>query len=339
MTQWKQNCTVRTAPAHHYTYSINTGWYDWSLKATHHGSTEPQTTWSTLHHLILQITAFIVTTVLPTFIQLIQGRLVKEPYHTSILTGQGWVDELINGHPNRIWAELGMKSDVFLALISKLRELGYADSKYVSLEEQPFFYMHQLQALQFAILANGFKDPMKLFQSITLSIFICIEITYYFSFGYFQKMTKIFSHAPFYTDYVKQLTPADNPSQYIIENPKLRHFSKALGAIDGSHIHVSPPRFMLDSCCNRKGFLSQNCLFCSSFDFLFTYSLTGWEGSAADARIYGDAIRTDLNVPDGWYFLADAGFPHCKELLVPYQGIRYHLHERGKANLRYLFSN
>ena len=155
------------------------------------------------------------------------------------------------------------------------------------------------------------------------------------SLRYSRKMTQIFSHAPFYAEYVMQLTPEDNPSQYIIQNPKLRHFSKALGAIDGSHIHVSPPHSMLDSCCNRKGFLSQNCLFCCSFDFLFTYSLTGWEGSAADARIFGDAIQTDLKVPDGWYFLADAGFPHCKELLVPYRGVQYHLQEWGKANLRY----
>ena len=174
---------------------------------------------------------------------------------------------------------------------------------------------------------------MKQFRSIHIHILIdCINN---FSYRYFQKMTQIFSHAPFYGEYVRQLTPEDNPSHSMIQNPKLRHFSKALGAIDGSHIHVSPPHSMLDSCRNRKGFLSQNCLFCCSFDFLFTYSLTGWEGSAADARIFGDAIQTDLNVPDGWYFLADAGFPHCKELLVPYRSVRYHLQEWGKANLRY----
>lgn len=80
---------------------------------------------------------------------------------------------------------------------------------------------------------------------------------------------------------------------------------------------------MLDSCRNQKGFISQNCLFCCSFDFGFTYALIRWEGSAADARIFSDAIQTDLNVPHGWYFLADAGFPHCKELLVPYQGVQF----------------
>ena len=58
-------------------------------------------TQQTLHNL-LQITAFIVTTVLPALIQLIRRHLVKEPYHTSILTGQGWVNELLDGHPNCI---------------------------------------------------------------------------------------------------------------------------------------------------------------------------------------------------------------------------------------------
>jgi hypothetical protein len=96
----------------------------------------------TLYNQVLQITAFIITTVLPTFIQLIRSHFVKEPYHTSILTGQGWVNELLDGHPNRIRTELGMKKDVFLALISKLHEMGHADSKYVSLEEQLAIFLY-----------------------------------------------------------------------------------------------------------------------------------------------------------------------------------------------------
>ena len=41
---------------------------------------------------------------------------------------------------------------------------------------------------------------------------------------------------------------------------------------------------------------------------MFTYALTGQEGSTADAWIYHDAITTDLVIPAGWYYLADAGF-------------------------------
>lgn len=66
----------------------------------------------------------------------------------------------------------------------------------------------------------------------------------------------------------------------------------------------------------------------------FSYTLTGWEGSATDARIYQDAISTDLHIPQGKYLLGDAGFPLRPGLLVPYQGVRYHLAEWGRANLR-----
>jgi len=57
------------------------------------------------------------------------------------------------------------------------------------------------------------------------------------------------------------------------------------------------------------------------FNLKFTYSLTGWEGSAADAHVYDDAISSDLRIPPGKYLLADAGYPLRMQLLVPYQGV------------------
>jgi hypothetical protein len=45
----------------------------------------------------------------------------KQPYHTSKLTGAEWVKELINGHYDRIWTELGVRVHVFLALEHELR--------------------------------------------------------------------------------------------------------------------------------------------------------------------------------------------------------------------------
>lgn len=41
----------------------------------------------------------------------------KTPYHTSALSGHGWVQELINGHPERIKCELGLRLHVFQALV------------------------------------------------------------------------------------------------------------------------------------------------------------------------------------------------------------------------------
>jgi len=158
-------------------------------------------------------------------------------------------------------------------------------------------------------------------------------------------LTSVITSSPFIVRFqhiLHKICQADHTKQFtltiycICENPKLwPYFSRALGAIDGSHIHLAAPSFLHNACRNRKGFTSQNCLFACSFDFLFSYSLTGWEGSAADARVYESAIGLDLSIPDGWYLLADAGFPHCEKLLVPYRGVRYHLAEWGRANMRY----
>ena len=87
---------------------------------------------------------------------------------------------------------------------------------------------------------------------------------------------------------------------------------------------------------NRKGYLSQNCLFVCDLDFFFVYTLTGWDGSTADATLWNDAHTSDLLMPQGKYLLADAGFGTSDALLVPYRGVRYHLKEWRQASLRYI---
>jgi hypothetical protein len=44
----------------------------------------------------------------------------------------------------------------------------------------------------------------------------------------------------------------------------------------------------------------------------------------------------DFQVPAGKYYLADAGYPLCDKLLVPYRGVRYHLAEWSRADTRLL---
>ena len=40
-----------------------------------------------------------------------------------------------------------------------------------------------------------------------------------------------------------------------------------------------------------------------------------------------------LEIPDGYYYLADAGYPDDDpRLLTPYRGVRYHLAEWSRAN-------
>ncbi|KAF9232471.1 hypothetical protein BU15DRAFT_31534, partial [Melanogaster broomeanus] len=64
------------------------------------------------------------------------------PYHTSILSGQQWVSELLDGHPGHIRCELGMHRHVFIQLICELQELGHTNLRFVSLEEQVAIFLY-----------------------------------------------------------------------------------------------------------------------------------------------------------------------------------------------------
>ena len=67
---------------------------------------------------------------------------IPEPYHTSILSGQGWVNKLLKGHPERIHCELGVSWEAFLQLITLLCGFGFGDSKFVQLEERLAIFLY-----------------------------------------------------------------------------------------------------------------------------------------------------------------------------------------------------
>jgi hypothetical protein len=60
----------------------------------------------------------------------------RRVYHTSSLTGAGWVQELMLGHPDCIKTELGMR------LVSDLSDLGLDPSWHISLEEQVAIFLY-----------------------------------------------------------------------------------------------------------------------------------------------------------------------------------------------------
>jgi len=99
------------------------------------------------------------------------------------------------------------------------------------------------------------------------------------------------------------------------------------------HIACHPTASDRQAARDRKGNLTQNCLTACDFEMQFMYMLSGFQGSAADARVYHTARLKDFTIPPGKFYLADAGFTACNELLVPYQGVHYHLAEWGRANL------
>lgn len=138
----------------------------------------------------------------------------------------------------------------------------------------------------------------------------------------------------FYNTYVA-LPPNEIPVQIHTESKFFPFFGDCRGAIDGTLLHAFVSKADMSRYRSRKGFISTNVLAACTFDLQFCYILSGWEGSAADSRIYDEARRDDFTIEPGTYYVADAGFPNCDGLLVPYRGVRYHLKEWEKANLRY----
>ena len=107
---------------------------------------EPEDNYREIRQRVLQrlrhYIALFATIILNGTSSLLLSLTEREPYHTSILTGEGWVMELLAGHPKRIRCELGVHRHVFLELIQELRRLGHDRSKYVSLEEQLAIFLY-----------------------------------------------------------------------------------------------------------------------------------------------------------------------------------------------------
>lgn len=119
----------------------------------------------------------------------------------------------------------------------------------------------------------------------------------------------------------------DVPSK-IRNNPRFYpYFEDCIGAIDGTHIPCNVPTRMADRFRGRKPFTTQNVLVAVDFDLMFTYMSAGWEGSAHDSTVLRHSLDhpNGLRVPEGKYYLADAGYAAILGFLPPYRQVRYHL--------------
>ena len=148
-------------------------------------------------------------------------------------------------------------------------------------------------------------------------------------------MLIIFLSPPLYTNFIRPPKVSDPMPEYILNNPKLcPFFEDTLGAINGSHFNAFTASDW-DALHNCNGTLTTNALAICDFSLHFLHTQSGWEGSFADTQMFHNSRFTNLSIPDGKYFLADAGSPTCSTLLVPYCGARYHLSEWSRAQLRY----
>lgn len=71
------------------------------------------------------------------------SRFIKTPQHTSVLSGQLWLDELLGGHDGRFYNELGMQKFVFRRLLTMLEtNAGLQGTRHVSAAEQAAIFLH-----------------------------------------------------------------------------------------------------------------------------------------------------------------------------------------------------
>jgi hypothetical protein len=67
----------------------------------------------------------------------------KTPLHTSVLSGQQWLNELLLGHDMRFYNELGMHKFVFNRLLATLEtSTGLHGTRHVSTAEQVAVFLH-----------------------------------------------------------------------------------------------------------------------------------------------------------------------------------------------------
>ena len=125
------------------------------------------------------------------------------------------------------------------------------------------------------------------------------------------------------------------PAGSIYDNGRYKpYFNGCIGALDGTHVPAMIKQKCQTAYRNRKGALTQNILGVVNFDLTFSYILAGWEGSAHDGKVLKDAIGKGLSIPDGKYYLGDAGYALTSYCITPYRGERYHLKEWRQSKLR-----
>nr|POF26915.1 protein alp1-like [Quercus suber] len=105
-------------------------------------------------------------------------------------------------------------------------------------------------------------------------------------------------------------------------------FENCVGAMDGTHVSVRPPKHVTQAYRLRKSTVTTNVLCVCNMDMQFIYVHAGWEGNANDSRVFEEVIGDPKHgfpwPPTGSYYLVDSGLPIGTSFLPPHKSTRYH---------------
>ena len=97
---------------------------------------------------VVQVTTFTVILFVLAYTALVAEYALhfdKEAQHTSRLSGEHWVQELLDSHEDRIYNELGMHKNVFNRLLAVLgQDAGLHGMRHVSAKEQLAIFLHYM---------------------------------------------------------------------------------------------------------------------------------------------------------------------------------------------------
>ncbi|KAH1232344.1 putative nuclease HARBI1 [Glycine max] len=232
---------------------------------------------------------------------------VKEPARNLELERHSFLNRLYRGTETDCIEQLRVSKKAFFKLCRILQEKGQlVKTKNVPIDEAVAMFLHILaHNLKYRVVHFSYCRSMETISRQFKNVLRAI-----------MKVSK--EYLKFY----------EYNLEGSVEN-KWRWFKNSIGALDGIHIPVTVsaedrPRYR-----NRKGDISTNVLGVCGPDLRFIYVLPGWEGSAGDSRVLRDALRRQncLHIPNGKYFLVDAGYTNGPGFLAPYRGTRYHLNE------------
>ncbi|XP_058106251.1 uncharacterized protein LOC131249457 [Magnolia sinica] len=237
--------------------------------------------------------------------------LFKSPSRFGDLERRKLINSIIRAGDNECVAQLRMNKATFFNLCSFFRDRNLLlNGKHVSLEEQLVMFLHMVEHnVRNRVIGHRFIRSGE-------------TVSRYFS-------KAVDAIVGLYPEFVK-LPSADTPVEILANSNWSDYFQDCIGAIDGTHILAYVPVLESATYRNKKGVLSQNVLGACTFDIKFVYVLAGWEGSASDARVLQSALTHSidrLTLPEGKYYVVDAGYAHSSGFTAPFRGVRYHLNE------------